>query len=267
MTHRDPPYIIAEMGSCWLYGDRLAHGLQLIRHSADAGASAVKTQWCSDPRAMAARRHVPEQTYDYLEWPYEWHRLLRAEARRCQMDYLSTVYLPQDVPTLAAAVDQLKIASLEFGDYALVDACLGTGKAVLVSTGACSLEDVVDFKVRYCDVIDRDLFLLHCVAAYPVPMAEANLAVIEEIDAVGYSDHTGHALAGALAVASGARILEVHVRLDGTPQECPDYGHSLLPDLLRYYVAAAHECAQLLGDGVKRIMPCERALLAHRVQP
>jgi N-acetylneuraminate synthase/N,N'-diacetyllegionaminate synthase len=44
---------------------------------------------------------------------------------------------------------------------------------------------------------------------------------------VGLSDHTTSTLTGALAVAAGATIVEKHIRLHDTSQDCPDYPHSL----------------------------------------
>ena len=63
------------------------------------------------------------------------------------------------------------------------------------------------------------LILMHCISSYPARLADANLSVISELVhrhgvPVGFSDHTVETMTGALAVASGASLLEKHFTLD-----------------------------------------------------
>jgi sialic acid synthase SpsE len=113
---------------------------------------------------------------------------------------------------------------------------------------------------------------LHCVSAYPTPVEQLNLAVLRETDdhcAIwsGLSDHTTHPLVGALAVAAGARIIEAHLKLDDTDPQNPDAPHARTPTAFADYVRNIRFAKAVMGDGVKRVMPSEAAMLPYRVQP
>jgi sialic acid synthase SpsE len=60
-------------------------------------------------------------------------------------------------------------------------------------------------------------------------------------------------------------IVEVHFRLDETRRDNPDYPHSLSPADLAVYIANIRKAEVMLGDGIKKIESCERAMLQHRV--
>jgi sialic acid synthase SpsE len=96
------------------------------------------------------------------------------------------------------------------------------------------------------------------VSAYPTPIEDANLAAIRACNLDGFSDHTRHILTGALAVAAGARILEVHFCLPDTRDDNPDRVVSHEPEALAEYVRLTRLAAVALGDGVKKIQPSER---------
>jgi sialic acid synthase SpsE len=81
----------------------------------------------------------------------------------------------------------------------------------------------------------------------------------------GFSDHSGHVLTGAVATAGGARIIEVHFRLDSTDPANPDYGHSLSPEQLIQYVQNVRFAEAAMGNGVKKMQPSERRWARYRV--
>ena len=72
---------------------------------------------------------------------------------------------------------------------------------------------------------------------------------------------------GAMAIAAGAHVLEVHVRHDETSQNNPDYLHSLSIADFRTYCGLARSAALMLGDGIKKTMPSERFNVRHRYLP
>jgi sialic acid synthase SpsE len=94
-----------------------------------------------------------------------------------------------------------------------------------------------------------------------VPSEQVNLRVIDTFrrtfnTPVGLSDHTrGHHIALA-AVARGANIIEKHFtlsrRLPGV-----DHAASIEPDEMAGMVSQIRAVENALGDGVKRIEPCE----------
>jgi len=107
----------------------------------------------------------------------------------------------------------------------------------------------------------RDVILLHCVSAYPAPLEQLNLRVISALRGafgvpVGFSDHTLGSEAACAALALGARVFEKHVTLSrGLPG--PDHQASSEPQELARYVQTLRSMMISLGDGRKRVMPCE----------
>lgn len=81
----------------------------------------------------------------------------------------------------------------------------------------------------------------------------------------GLSDHSRHALTGALAVAAGATIVEAHLRLDDTPAENPDYAVAFSPSEFTQYVKNIRDAEVMLGTGRKEIQACEHEMLSFKV--
>jgi N-acetylneuraminate synthase len=268
-------FVIAEAGSTWRIGAKqklhLAYAKKCIRTAKAAGADCVKFQWCSQPGLMAERRHIHNVgAYNLLAWPVEWLPLLAAECEEAGIEFLCTVFIPADVPTIAPFVKRFKIASLEAMDLELFEACEQQRKPIILSCGAMSYEDLggVVSSVGSCE---QDIKLLHCVAAYPAPINQMNLGVFRSVHGSpfsamsGLSDHSGDPLTGALAVACGAEIVEVHFRLDETRADNPDFQHSHSPKGLASYISNIRKAERMLGDGIKKVEACEAPLLQHRV--
>lgn len=245
--------VIAEIGSAWRFGKHhLTHAYRAVDTAKESGADIVKFQWCSNPRKMEQRRNIPEGTYDILAWPQEWIAMIAAHAQYIDIEFLCTVFLREDVPIMNPYVQRWKVASLEADDIELFRSMDETEKPVIISTGA-----------RTGKAISK--IMLHCTAAYPAPLDELNLLAIRQGNYVGYSDHSGDLLTGALAVACGATIIEVHFNLEKTPQDNPDYLHSHFPRMLKWYIENIRKAERMLGDGVKRVMPSEEWAVKHKV--
>lgn len=249
-------FIIAEIGSAWRFGKTNAqhhrNALGAIYTAKSCGANAIKFQWTSDPIAMEKRRKVKRGSYDILAWPREWLEDFHEACALHKIEFLVTVFLEKDVPVIAPYVSRFKVASLESEDHELIACMREFRKEVIVSHGASSGGLLPRVKN------------LHCTASYPAPPSELNLlAICSGYD--GYSDHSAHIHAGALAVACGAGIVEVHFRLNDTPQRNPDYPHSLSRLLLRLYVSNIRRAEEMLGNGKKKVEKSERWALKHKV--
>jgi len=115
-------------------------------------------------------------------------------------------------------VSAYKIASCEIVDYSLLDCVAQTGKPVILSTGAANIDEVEGALNRLTQKGSKNICLLHCISAYPTPIAEANLGTIPFLMKrfgfpVGFSDHTIGIAAPIAAVALGACVIEKHVYL------------------------------------------------------
>ena len=249
-------FVIAEAGSC--HDGYLEQAYLLIAAAKRAGADACKFQFWSSARRLAKRRHAPKYRKVYAR--YQIHRkmlpLLKAECDTVGIEFMCSVYLPEDIATVAPLVKRFKVASFESTDLAFVEAHRTYFKPVIVSTG-------MQANWGHISPTISNASYLHCVSAYPCPIDQANLGAIRGLS--GYSDHTASVLTGALAVAAGARILEVHFRLDDTDPKNPDYATALRPKDLTRYIRLVRLAETMMGDGVKLPQPAEAAMMPHRV--
>lgn len=274
--------VIAEPG-CTHEGsfDKL---VQLLHVAADAGCDVYKPQWVSDPVAMCERRQMVNdptrpannpkfanaaeeyayylRAYSWLNFPIEWHGELKRTCVERGMQYACTVFLPQDVGTLRWLTDLTKVASFEAEDCELLREVINNRPAreIVVSMGMGAQWSFPYWHPK----------LLHCVSAYPAPVSAMNLAVIQgrrlkQFSAVGLSDHSRHLLTGAVAVACGAEVIETHFRLDDCDPDNPDYAVAFTPAEFRQYIQHIRDAELMLGDGEKKIQPCEAWALPYRV--
>jgi N,N'-diacetyllegionaminate synthase len=257
--------VIAEVGTTWLaHYTNLA---SLMGHVKNAGADYLKLQWCSDPAQLAKLRKmdsVPE-SYFLLHFPFSWFRDIRAGLHAAGLGFACSVYLGEDHAAIRDQVDAVKIASFESEAFPAI--ALDREQYLWISTGMSATLDDVARIARAWDLRAADI-LFHCVSAYPMPLHDANLGAIDSMRRfmegkrpnvkIGFSDHSRWTGMGACAVLAGAQALEVHVRLDSTPDDHPDCSVALRPAELAEYVANVRFAEQLLGDGVKRVMPSEQ---------
>lgn len=263
-------YCIAELASC--HDGDLTRAKRLIDCAAQAGFDAVKLQFYSDAERLADRRHVAACTgcdnptcyrciYRRYQIPASWVPYLAGYCEKRwqgRVDFLCTVYLEQDIATVEPYVNRFKIASFEAADEVFLEAHRAYGKPRIVSTGMMDSE-------RVRALYGHGDHLLLCTSSYPTPVDQLNLAAIRRLQLDGFSDHSARVDAGALAVMAGARILEVHIRDWDTSLKNPDYAVALNPAQFVQYVSYARLASVMLGDGFKRVMPCEAAMLPYRV--
>ena len=222
--------VIAEAGCTWRYGsDHLAIAERSIREAKAAGADCWKTQWTSNGPAMAKRRGLDDAAGSmyskYLMFPQDWLPKLKAMCDEAGIEFMCTVYLPQDIPAVALLVNRLKVSAFEGRSVEFIDAHIpyvNAGKELIISVNSFS----AIFKR------DESMKSLLCVSKYPTPIEELGLARLRHAPGGcdGLSDHTTSTLTGALCVAAGGTIVEKHVRLWDTPPDNPDHGHSLILD-------------------------------------
>lgn len=251
--------IIAEVGSTHDgVTDRMGW---LIRAAKQAGADACKFQWTSSPDRLATRRKAEDykgayQTIAFGAGMLPW---LKTLCDATGIEFMCSVYLPEDIPVVAPLVTRFKVASFEAMDETFIKAHFPFGKPLIVSTGMTRREDL--FWLHG----DAAISLLHCVSAYPAPPEEMNLAVLRDGPFDGLSDHTTSVLTGAVAVGAGATILEKHLRLDYTDPANPDFPHSLPPNPFALYVQNVRLAERLMGSDVKQPQPSEAAMMRYRV--
>ncbi|HYD00154.1 MAG TPA: N-acetylneuraminate synthase family protein [Phycisphaerales bacterium] len=249
-----PPYIIAEIGVN--HDGSVERALQLVDAAADAGADAVKLQLFKAELLMSRASRLAGYQADAgetdplamlrrLELPDEGFAAVSARSKQRGIHAIVTVF---SVELIARAEqvgwDAYKTASPDIIHRPLLDALQSTGRPLIISTGAASLDEVTRAAGWLAGAHGAQrLAVLQCVSSYPTPRERAALGGIAALQRVfdgpvGYSDHTADRFTGASAVAMGACVLEKHLTYD-TKAQGPDHAASLDPSEFTVYAAAA----------------------------
>lgn len=266
----DDIWVIAEIGVN--HDGQLAVALELIDAAARAGADAVKLQ-VFDPNLVASSSAelAPYQVdgtaadrqremLDALALGPDELAATRERADELGLAWFATAF-DLDSLALVQTLDPLlhKIPSGEVTNLRYVEAVGALGRPVLLSTGMATWDEVD--AARLALDAAPEVVLLHCVTAYPAPVAQANLLAIPNLarrfgDPVGWSDHCSGTEAAVVAVGLGAIVLERHLTL-AHDRPGPDHAASSTPDELAAYVRATRAAHSALGSGDKRPQPAE----------
>ena len=266
------PYIIAEIG--------INHNgdLQIAKKLVDAANACL---WnCVKFQKREPDIAVPEEQKNIMR-DTPWGRITYLEYKKkvefgkkeydyidkyCKEKPIAWTASPWDIPSLEFLLDYdlpfLKIASAGNADRDMMKLACESGKPLLVSTGMSTLEEL-DEMVEYLEKYsDGNYILLHTNSAYPTPVAELNLRMIETLKdryhcLVGYSGHEQDLEPTVVATALGAKVIERHVTLDhnmwGTDQAA-----SLSVAAMAMLQGRIQEILVMLGDGEKTISEKEK---------
>jgi pseudaminic acid synthase len=225
-----PVLCVAEIGGnhlgSWERVERMVHAAH------EAGADAVKGQ-CFAPAYMtldvdddahsvewAGEKRWLHGLYAETWMPSPWHQRIKWLCDKLGMLYFASEFSPWDV----AYMEELgapchKVASFEITDIPLIQEMARTGKPVIISCGMASSKEI-DEAVDVFDYNGTGVILLKCTSAYPAPVADANIATMEDwwlnpgfLGEVGLSDHTRSNTVVSAAVALGACLVERHFTL------------------------------------------------------
>jgi pseudaminic acid synthase len=257
------PYVIAEMSGNHK-GD-ISRALALIDAAKKAGVDAVKLQtYTADTITLDCDRPEFQITdglwsgrsfyklYQEAHTPWNWHEKLFNHAKDIGVTIFSSPFDNSAVDLLESLnAPAYKIASFEVVDIGLIKRCAQTGKPIIISTGLAQVDEIEDALKAARDAGQSDIFLLHCVSGYPTPLAEANLARIQDLAErfgvlTGLSDHSKGVEAAIAATALGAVIIEKHFTLSRA-EGGVDSDFSLEPDELKVLVDSVKATHQAIG--------------------
>lgn len=266
-----PVYITAEIGIN--HNGDLDIAKRLIDAAVLAGCDAVKFQkrtpeLCVPLEQRDILRETPWGLITYMEYR-ERVELGQAEyaaidlyCKEREIDWFASCW---DKPSVDF-IEQFnppcyKIASASLTDDALLRYVNGTGRAVVLSTGMSTMEEI-----RHAvSLFDQGrLLLAHTTSAYPCPPEELNLKMIQtlmqEFDLpIGYSGHEVGLQTTYAAVVLGACFVERHITLDRAMWGS-DQAASVEPQGFLRMVRDIRVIERALGDGVKQVYQSEQAI-------
>jgi sialic acid synthase SpsE len=281
--------VIAELGTG--HGADPVKARELIDAAGEAGADCIKFQIVYADEIL--HPNTGEVTlpggkirlYDRfkeLEVAPEFFAALKEYVEKRGLLFLCTPFGLRSAGELRALSPELvKIASPELNFTALLREVAQWKLPTLLSTGVSRLGDIEEAVA----LTGYNLCLLHCVTAYPAPETDYNLRVLQNLSgifgvSVGVSDHSlDPELVPALGTAMGAAAIEKHFCLSRDDPGLDD-PIALPPDAFARMVRAIRRAQRMggeetiasisgergaalveavLGDGVKRLAPAEKA--------
>ena len=266
-------FIIAEAGVN--HNGNVETALSLVDAAVKAGCNAVKFQtWITDkvysrsksikPDYQSLTTSATESEFDTikkLELSFRDFERIKSYCDQKGIDFFSTPDEVESADFLARlGVRLIKTGSQDVTNTPFLKHVARLGMPVIFSTGACTLTELAE-GLETILAETREVIILHCVSSYPAPADQMNVSLIPNLQKmfgcpVGLSDHTTGVGVACAAVALGARIFEKHLTLDKT-MSGPDHQASLDPDEMLQYCRTLRSVRDALGDGIKRIMPCE----------
>lgn len=258
-----PAYIIAEMSAN--HAGSLERAKEIVHAAKEAGADCLKIQtYTPDTLTIDCDNsffHIEKGTwegdnlyglYGKAYTPWEWQPLLKEEAEKIGIDFLSTPFDSTSVDFLEEmGVLFYKIASFELIDLPFLSYTASKGKPIIMSTGMASLEEIEESVNTIYATGNRQLALLKCSSAYPADPAQMNLRTIPDMKErfgipVGLSDHSMGSFSAATSVALGGCIIEKHFCL-GRDIENPDASFSMTPEEFKQMVRDVRATEAAMG--------------------
>tara|TARA_B110000967_G_scaffold209987_2_gene269237 strand:+ start:454 stop:1479 length:1026 start_codon:yes stop_codon:yes gene_type:complete len=222
-------YVIAEAGLN--HNGSVVIAKKLIDVAMEAGADAVKFQKRTiDQLAVKATLDAQDERFpefgstyrqirEHLEFNMEQYKIIKKYTEDNGMDFLCTAFDTDAVDFLEElGINIYKLASHSATNIELLEYLAKTGKQTIMSTGMAELDEI-NTAVHIFKKNKTPLLLLHCVSAYPTPIDECNLNMINVLKEsfnlpVGYSGHELGYLPTLVAVSMGAIAIERHYTLD-----------------------------------------------------
>lgn len=265
--------IIGEVGQAHDGSLGMAHSY--IDAIADAGADAVKFQTHiadaeSTPDEQWRTKFSPknETRFEYwkrMEFSEEEWIGLRGHADERKIKFLSSPFSVEAVELLErVGVPAWKVASGEVFSVSMLNRMLQTKKALLLSTGMMSLQEI-DETTRTIKEAGVPLALFQCTSSYPCSAKEIGLNLIPFFREryrcpVGLSDHSGKIFPSLAAAGVGAQLIEVHVTFSRA-MFGPDVSSSITLDELKTLVEGIRYTEEMLAH------PVDKDGLSQRLKP
>jgi N,N'-diacetyllegionaminate synthase len=265
--------VIAEAGVN--HNNSVDRAIEMSRRAAEAGAWAIKFQLYKaesisvpdSPKYWkdeigSASQYDAFKLSDKLD--YSDYAEVDAACREVGIAFFAT-------PFDFAAVDALedigvpiyKVASADITHRPLLEAISETGKPVLLSTGAATLEEVRQ-AIEWTGLGPERLVPLVCTLTYPTPDADADFARLHsfrrELDPYlcGFSDHTLGVAGAWMTAALGGVCIEKHYTLDKSLPDVPDHAISVDPGELEEMVKSSDRASVLRGSDWIGVRDSER---------
>src|SRR6185369_5683014 len=149
----------------------------LVESAIEAGCTAVKTQlWDTE-------RVYPRERWDEMK-KLELSRVEIAKLKGyCDHRGIEFICTPDEIEDAIFLADEvgvkrIKISSQDITNIPFLKEVARLNLPMIVSTGACTRQEMDDAMVACWGATSQKITPLHCVSAYPAPMWDMNMRVI-----------------------------------------------------------------------------------------
>lgn len=196
---------------------------------------------------------------------FEDQRQLYKIAKKIKIDFISSAF---DLESLKFLYNDLKLKTIkipsgEITNFPFLKEISKKNTKVILSTGLSNLKEIKQaIKILTSGKLQKkNISILHCNTAYPTPLEDVNLKVIESLKKtfklkVGFSDHTLGIEASLAAVSMGAKIIEKHFTLNNK-MKGPDHKASLNVIELKSLVRSIRNIEKAMGNKKKQMTKSE----------
>ncbi len=219
--HNGPPLHVAEIGLN--HGGSVKKAISLMFEAKNAGADAVKFQYIIPDKFINPKHPATQEAYTLFKKTAlsdnDYYRLKQVASDE-NLLFFCSVFDEVSLNRLEdIGVELYKIASGDIINIPLLKAVAATGKPIILSTGASTLQEI-DRAVRLLKRKNGKIILLHCVSEYPCDPQMVNLAAMDVLQRryslpVGFSDHTKGDFTAIIAAVMGAQVIEKHFMAAG----------------------------------------------------
>jgi N,N'-diacetyllegionaminate synthase len=246
-------YIIAEVGQA--HEGSIGNAHAFIDTASKTGVDAIKFQahFAAEESTRDEKFRVNFSYQDIDRFDY-WKRMeispghlkeLKEHAESLNMEFICSPFSLYAIDVLEDInVNVWKIGSGEANWGSFMKKILDTKKPILYSTGM-SLSSEIDAMVKKFNELETKFCLMQCCSKYPTPIEEVGIHLLlnykkKYSSLVGFSDHSGSIWPSVNAMAGGAKVIEVHIKLS-QDSFGPDSSSSLLPHQISQICEARDE--------------------------
>ena len=269
-------FIIAEVGVN--HNGLLKKALKLIDIAASAGVNAIKfqtfkaenlatdyAQKAEYQKSKSSKKETQFQMLKKLEFTDAMHKACFNKCKKKKIIFISSAFDIESLNYLNKfKLSHFKVPSGEITNIPYLEVLGKFRKKVILSTGMSNIYEIK--KAIETLIINgtkkKNITLMQCTSAYPVPYDEINLNAIATLRnifklKIGFSDHSLGIQASIAAVALGAKVIEKHLTLSKKIKG-PDHRASLEPNEFKFMVQGIRIVEKALGDKEKKITKSEK---------
>ena len=226
ISEKSRPLVVAEISAnhCGIKKRFLKH----ILLAKKSGADLVKIQTYEEKDISINLKNLNKnynlknnyRIYKKTKTPFSWHKDAFKFAKKNNIVLFSSPFSIRAVDLLETLKCPIyKIASLEITDFRLVKKIAKTGKPIIISCGASTLNELKE-TIKLVNKYHNKIVIMYCRTSYPLVENLSNLNTILNIkkifknNFIGYSDHTNKNTTSLISAILGAKIIEKHFIID-----------------------------------------------------